>query len=94
MKVDTYKCDVCGQMKGENNHWLRIESTDAGLKLYGWGEIASGPATVDLCSDQCVTKTVQQWLSAHAEHKTFDVAPREPRELRRSVVSIGGQRAS
>lgn len=91
MKVDTYKCDVCGQMKGENNHWLLIESTGTGLKLYGWGEVASGPATVDLCSDQCVTKTVQQWLSAHAAHKTFDV---QPREARRTLVSIGGQRAS
>jgi hypothetical protein len=66
MRVDTFKCDVCGRIKGENNHWFRIDASGNGLELHGWGAVQAGESTVDLCSDLCVIKTVQQWLTAQA----------------------------
>jgi hypothetical protein len=73
MRVDTYKCDVCGRIKGENNHWFRIDTAGRGLELHLWGSVPSTASTVDLCSDQCVIKTVQQWLTAqaHVPHAKF-----------------------
>ena len=71
MKVDTYKCDVCGIVKGENNHWFRID-TAAGLELNAWNVAPMTSTSVDLCSDSCVIKTVQQWLTAQA----YSTAPR------------------
>ena len=66
MKVDTYKCDVCGIVKGENNHWFRIDTSGPNLELNAWGLAPATATTVDLCSDSCVIKTVQQWLTAQA----------------------------
>lgn len=29
MKIETYKCDICGARKGETNHWMIVTvSTD------------------------------------------------------------------
>ena len=83
MKVTTYKCDVCGQIKGENNHWFRVEAGSAGLELNAWGTAPATASTVDLCSDQCVIKTVQKWLGAQSE---ISAAP--PVVTRASVLSI------
>ncbi len=66
MRVETYKCDVCGRVKGENNHWFRVCTAGPGLELHAWGTIASTETTVDLCSDECVVKTVQHWLNGQA----------------------------
>lgn len=70
MKVDTYRCDVCGQIKGENNHWFRIDTAATTLELHSWGAVEPKESTVDLCSDQCVTKVVQKWLTAQAVAST------------------------
>lgn len=92
MKIDTFKCDVCGQIKGENNRWLRVDSAIPRLELHAWDDIPSSSSTLDICSDQCVMKTVQQWLSAQAVMQTTDS---RHRDARGAVVSIGGgQRAS
>lgn len=66
MKVDTYKCDICGQIKGENNHWFRIDTGVMGLELNAWGVMSPTATTIDLCSDQCVIKVVQKWLTGQA----------------------------
>jgi hypothetical protein len=67
MRVDTFKCDVCGKMKGDGNHWFRIEAADAGMKMAPWGKLKPSPTSVDLCSDQCVLTQVQKWLTTMAE---------------------------
>ena len=67
MKVTTYKCDVCGQIKGENNHWFRIAAGASGLELSAWATSPAAASAVDLCSDQCVIKTVQKWLGERNE---------------------------
>jgi len=66
-KVDTYQCDGCGAQKGNLNHWFRLGVQDVSLGIYTW---AGGDATDDdkhFCSDECVIKAVQQWLSARKE---------------------------
>ncbi len=67
MRVDTFKCDVCGKMKGEGNHWFRMEMGDAGIKMCPWGVMKLTQTSVDLCSDQCVLTMVQKWLTTMAE---------------------------
>ena len=69
MRVDTFKCDVCGIQKGETNHWYSLEKTvkndNARLELLA--AVFTDPAYMHLCSDACVIKAVQQWLSAQKE---------------------------
>ena len=89
MKVDTYKCDVCGTMKSENNHWFRIETGVSGLELNTWGVMTPSSTTVDLCSDGCVIKMVQKWLTSQAASGGARYA--ESRAA--GVVAINGQRA-
>jgi hypothetical protein len=89
MKVDTYKCDVCGTVKGENNHWFRAETGIAGLELNPWGVMPASGSTVDLCSDQCVIKTVQKWLTNQA----IASGARYSEVRAAGVVAINGQRA-
>jgi len=62
MKVDTYKCDQCGQMKGELNHWFLFGSHDTQCRVVRWG-FADREDELHLCSDACVIKQVQGWLS-------------------------------
>ncbi len=94
MKVDTYKCDVCGTIKGENNHWFRIDTGVAGLELNAWGVMPESATTVDLCSDQCVIKIVQKWLTGQALSSGARYADARYAEVRSAgVVAINGQRA-
>ena len=89
MKVDTYRCDVCGTIKGENNHWFRIDTGVSGLELNAWGVMPPSATTVDLCSDQCVIKIVQKWLTSQA----ISSGARYPEVRAAGVVPINGQRA-
>jgi hypothetical protein len=74
MRIDTFKCDVCGQIKGENNHWFRIDSDCGGLSVGAWNTVLATSTTVDLCSDACVIRVVQKWLTAQA-HSTAPLHP-------------------
>jgi hypothetical protein len=89
MKVDTFKCDVCGQIKGENNHWFRIDTGMSGLEVNAWGVMPASSTTVDLCSDMCVIKVVQKWLTNQA----LSSGARYSDVRTGGVISINGQRA-
>ena len=89
MKVDTYKCDVCGTVKGENNHWFRADSGLSGLEVRAWGVMQPTGTSMDLCSDSCVIKTVQKWLTNQANVSGAHYAETRGAD----VVSILGQRA-
>jgi hypothetical protein len=87
MQVHTYKCDMCGTVKGENNHWFRV-CTAQGIKLEAWSVMPASETTLDLCSDSCVIKIVQKWLTAQA-HSTapiHDEVIRMPHEVSPSRV--------
>jgi hypothetical protein len=68
MKSTVITCDVCGQIKGETNHWF-IALTNAGHHEVG---IGFGPADCDhqtdttiredICGQECLRKRLSQWL--------------------------------
>lgn len=74
MKVDTYKCDICGIQKQDANHWFRAFTVPGGAIILTWdavkddGSMPSFESTpgffvvkniADICGADCVT----QWLS-------------------------------
>ena len=73
MKIDSFLCDVCSQVKGISNHWFKFRSYDndgngAEFIVNSWDSKGTDyPNTIHLCSDQCVIKTVQSWLSEQKE---------------------------
>jgi hypothetical protein len=73
LKIETFKCDGCGIMKGENNHWFEFVPADPKVTRYCITIIPFPKDPVNdsrhLCSDQCVIKAVQQWLSEQKESR-------------------------
>ena len=77
MKVDTYKCDGCGTQKGELNHWFIGCFDKDGIMFCPWNvdniyrailparpnEFPDLRPERHYCSDACVIKAVQFWLS-------------------------------
>ena len=68
MKIETFKCDGCGALKAELNHWFELCPPDAkvsrdSITILPWPDKPINNA-MHLCSDACVIKAVQQWLSA------------------------------
>jgi len=77
MKVETYKCDVCGKVKGDVNHWWIVAlATDRevgfGLVLVAWSEEALDDRSLNhledarklhLCGSECVQKKVNEFMS-------------------------------
>lgn len=67
--VTTYKCDVCGVLKQEANHWFRAflrKSGSEGLSfiLILWEgrypATIGQPADMHLCGLQCATKAMHK----------------------------------
>jgi hypothetical protein len=68
------KCDNCGAVKGETNHWISCITIPPAEKAPGEDGIAFGPleATITdprlkiehLCGEACATKRLSQWLTA------------------------------
>ena len=71
MEVNSFKCDVCGTMKTENNHWQRLVQSEDGLVLRPW-RLEPLPNEQHLDSDACVLKVVQAWLSSQKEGSDAD----------------------
>lgn len=77
MKIDTFKCDQCGSMKGQTNHWWAFYS-----ELWGDGR---GYSTVIITLDQanesgvdvqhycgvpCLTQALHKALTARVQSET------------------------
>lgn len=64
-------CDRCGKEKGKENHWfaVKIQEVRANnahsihIEPAIFDMIPAGPERKDLCGEQCVTETVQEWLN-------------------------------
>lgn len=84
MKVDTFSCDNCGQVKGENSHWFRVDFNNTGLQLNPWDAAPATATSIDLCSDSCVTRAVQKWLDMQTA-----TAHHDDRVVRAIVDSVG-----
>lgn len=67
MKVDSFKCDCCATPKGSSNHWFKIGTDGNGIGIVAWNTETKSDNIKHLCSDACVIKTVQAWLSEQKE---------------------------
>jgi hypothetical protein len=62
MKIEVYKCDVCGTVKGESNHWYLGTSHTDSFNIFPW-EDAIGDSIKHICGRQCAQKFLETWLS-------------------------------
>ena len=68
MQVNTYKCDVCGALKKEANHWFMAATGmtgDARFIVVPWGSSLPGSADdhSHLCGMGCVVKAMQSEMT-------------------------------
>jgi hypothetical protein len=70
MEVTEIKCDLCGTVKGETNHWIdciTVPASDTdGIAFGPFGASVSDPLIKKehLCGEACTTKRLSQWLAA------------------------------
>jgi hypothetical protein len=71
VKQEIYKCDVCGKIKGETNHWyaVRLEKSCKPdfLLVKTFKNVLSTEASVDydhICGSECLHKRVDAMLVA------------------------------
>jgi hypothetical protein len=70
MRVETYKCDVCGVQKGGTNHWWLMWFEDGPdenvlvLKIMRWDDrlLGSHPSERHFCGEACAQKQVAGFL--------------------------------
>jgi hypothetical protein len=62
MEFTTFKCDGCGRIKQESNHWWQFASLPGPqIFVFAWdSRVALGldAKVLHLCSEACVTKAV------------------------------------
>lgn len=69
MKIQPYKCDSCGKLKGETNHWWLLRMGTESVHLYVWattvGEVTpdAGNWVKHICSQACAIHVVAKWMS-------------------------------
>lgn len=67
----TYKCDICGKLKAEVNHWYvgsEISPANEGdvsadsLGIHRWPKYRDAAGAKHLCGAECVIKYVNEFL--------------------------------
>jgi hypothetical protein len=67
MIVNTFCCDICKAQKVLGlNHWFKFTGHSDQFSVTDWAG-SDYTETKHLCSDACVIKIVQGWLSAQKE---------------------------
>ena len=66
MKLATpYKCDYCGKLKGEANHWWLRNTGASHFSLHRWDEDAVEDGAFEhICGQECATKAMAKWMEA------------------------------
>lgn len=68
MKIETYKCDVCGVQKGETNHWFKVIFVAGGDGMFLFPAhrecMSSEGKEFDLCGQQCVQRKVEEYIGS------------------------------
>jgi hypothetical protein len=80
VKLETYKCDGCGKVKGEANKWYKLSIINQTLLLepfdapFGLDLGTAITKAFDLCGEGCVQKKLQEFMStAHADSLNGEV---------------------
>ncbi len=63
MKTTTITCDVCGKVKGESNHWFKVEIRSQCIFVTpaSW---ARNTKEQDACGQECVHKLLDRWMES------------------------------
>ena len=66
------KCDHCGAVKKEDNHWFQVQFSRAifeathGLVNH-WKESFGNPSRKDLCGRACMVAEIAEWMADSTE---------------------------
>ena len=74
MKIHSYGCDHCSNLKGESNHWwLRAPDRDK-FTLQCWDDAqANAPGYEHICSESCAAKALSKWMTQPNTHPEVQV---------------------
>lgn len=65
MDIETTKCDYCGTIKMESNHWWTTRITTAGFIINpyykGKGKLSTSK---DCCSESCLQKAIKEFIAS------------------------------
>jgi hypothetical protein len=61
-----YKCDECGVLKGESNHWWRARFSKGLFTIRAWGSVTNETkGEFHLCSESCASKAMSRAIGAN-----------------------------
>jgi hypothetical protein len=61
------KCDVCGEIKGETNHWWKGQRLEALVQITPAAAVPEVKADADLCGRACAHKWLDTAMGAAAD---------------------------
>lgn len=67
MRIETYKCDICGVVRAEANHWLLAGVAEASRgriwSIRDWNEDVAHESAIHLCGSVCAHKALDKHLA-------------------------------
>lgn len=70
-QISIQKCDICGRIKGESNHWLKALPYANTYTYMQPMEELNNP-WLDICSPACATKALNDWITSTQESGPCD----------------------
>lgn len=68
MKVELYKCDICGAVKQEANHWYRASRNDApSFYIVPRHDEYTATKEMHLCGLECAGKAMHKALAGEGK---------------------------
>lgn len=61
-KIETYKCDVCGVLKGETNHWFKISMGTAYAIVAKFDVAETGESLSHVCGQSCAQHKLNEFM--------------------------------
>lgn len=64
MWISKPKCDNCGTLKKQTNHWYMLWTTATDFKLTRWNDQIDPfeKEPFHLCGRQCVNEAIERWI--------------------------------
>ncbi len=69
-RVNTYRCDGCGALKGAANEWWMVGTGTAGIEIWRWSDDraqGAGERWLHMCGRECVQKLIERWMGEQGE---------------------------
>lgn len=65
-KLFTFRCDVCGKVKGETNHWFVLLLMPRKIEVLQFEENWSKPGALHVCGSGCAMKRISERMSSES----------------------------